>query len=66
MAYTSFEDVNVTLHVALERSVVASVGFFVNETWLAQKIDAMGTFGADGDEVFVWELVDFLLVGFRS
>ena len=58
-------DVSVALRAVLERSVVASVGFFANETWLEQYIDAAGTFSADRNDVSVWELVCFLLVDVR-
>ena len=44
---------------------MASVGFFANETWLEQDVDAMGTFSADRNHVSVWELIGFLLVDFR-
>ena len=44
---------------------MASIGFFANETWLEQFIDAMEPFSADRNDVSVWELIDFLLVDFR-
>ena len=46
-------DASVALRAVLERSVVASVGFFANETWLEHCIDAMGTFSADKNDVSV-------------
>merc|ERR1712135_180095 len=55
-------DVNVALHDALERSVVDPTGFFTDETWLEQHFCATETFGADSDDVSVWELVGLLLV----
>jgi len=55
-------DVSVALRAVLERSVVAPVGFFANETWLEQCIDAVGTFSADRNDVSVWKLMGFLLV----
>ena len=58
--------VNDAFHVALERSVVNSNGSFTNEIWQEQNFFAMKTFGADGDEVFVWRRVGLLLVHFRG
>ena len=58
-----FADVNVTLHVALERSAVESAGFCTSETWLEQYLHASETFGANNDDVFVWELLNNLPLG---
>ena len=50
------------ISVALRRIVVGSVGFFANEIWLEQYIDATETFIAYRDDVSVWELEGLLLV----
>ena len=47
-------DVNVALHVAVERSVVDSTGSF-NEIWLEQHFHVKETFSVDSDDVSVCE-----------
>ena len=58
-------DVSDAIRVVLERSVVESAGFFAEETWLEQYVDAMETCGTDRNDLSVWELKGFLLVGLR-
>ena len=43
-----------------------SASHFTSEIWQEQNFRATETFGADGDEVFVWRLVGLLLVHFRG
>ena len=49
---------NVTFYVVQGRSVVDSAGSFIIEIWLEQHVHATETFGADSDDVSIWELVD--------
>ena len=53
-AYT-LVDADVTLHEAQERIVVNSAGFSGRETYLDQYFRETEAFGADCDDVFVWE-----------
>ena len=48
-----FADVSAAHRVVLERSVVESAGFFADETWLEQYIDAVEPFSVDRDDVSV-------------
>ena len=48
------------------RKCRGSAGFFANETWLEQYINATETFGIDSDDVSVWELACLFLVNSRS
>ena len=55
-------DVSVSFNVDLERSVGDSASFFTDGTRLEQHLRATETFGADSDDVSVWELVGILPV----
>ena len=48
-----FADAQVTLHVALERSVVDSAGLCIRETLMEQYFPATTTFGANSEDVIV-------------
>ena len=58
--------VNVALHVTLNRSVVKSAGPVPMKPGRSNTFRATKTFGADGDDVFVWRLVGLLLVHLRG
>ena len=49
-----------------EVSWESAAGSFTNEIWLEQYLSVMEKFGADSDDVSVWELVGLLLVKFSS
>ena len=53
---------NANISVALRRIVVGSLGFFANEIWLEQFVDATETFSVYRDDVSVWEFEGLLLV----
>ena len=55
-------EVHVTLHAALERSVEDSTGLNANETG-RKNTRVTDTFGAERDDVSVWELIGLNLVG---
>ena len=65
LTYGLLAGVHVTLHVALERSVVESAGFFANDTWMEKHFRSTETFGPIKDDVSVWELVGLILLDFR-
>ena len=58
----SYDSLQASLHVALERSVVDSASLFVNGIWLEQYTDAMEAFSADRDDVSVCKLAGLLVV----
>ena len=55
-------DVSVTFNDDLERSVGDSASFFTDGNRLEQHLRETETFGADSDDVSVWELVGILPV----
>ena len=43
-----------------------SAGSFTRGAWQEQRFRVMATFGANSDDVSVWELAGHLLVNYRS